>query len=587
KLRRSALGPGPSVAPVSLRLGAGTPLPEASRSRFERRLGADLSALRLHHGPEAAAAARSVQARAFAVGSHIALGERAPPLSTPEGEELLAHEVAHTLQDGAAGTIRRRTDFDIIGLNPNAAADPGTIYFDYDSATIDPSEQPKIPPLAVPPNQPLTLFGYASEEGDPAGNVALVNRRIRTVGNALRGAGHTAAHTRTPELAASEGQMRYRERRAVSVVPTPVAGPAVPPLGGGGVACNPVEPCGAAFNSAFPIALVRLTTAIALTAANTPDAQAHSATLFPGVPLADVLTGLTGLLGELARMPANHVCHNGCDGQCDRPAYADPGARVMTLCPDFLGSADAAGNAITLLHEGLHMVPGLTTEDIAYRSSRMIDFIGGAQARDNTDSYVVLILRLSGAAAGGPPVDPVGGLPAADQPAARRSLAFLEQWLLQADWDTAQLYEAIKDNKGRAGGWDPAAAYHAGTQHAIAATFGLTDPGAAAPFLATPTDQDQWAVAGIRDRYNRMMFAVWQTPVTVTQTAGPENWAASLGNAVEVTPAFFALAAPDQVLRLLELLAGSLPAADVPVARRRSYAEGAQHIWTHSGRAGP
>jgi hypothetical protein len=360
----------------------------------------------------------------------------------------------------------------------------------------------------------------------------------------------------------------------------PIGGPApTPPLGGGALA------------AALPTAVVQLSAAIAHVAVNTTQAQAELASLFPGIAPATVFTGLTGLMTEVSRMPAlgNHRCHDyPCDGGCDRPAYADPVGRVMTLCPSFLNNPSPADNATTLLHEGLHMVPGLTTVDTAYRGSRLIDFITGAEAVTNTDSYVVLILRLAGAAAGGPPTDPVGTLLPAERTAARRALAFTEQWLLTADWDTTLLYEAIKTNKGRVGGWNPAETYQAGSQHAIAATFGLTDPGPAAPFLVTPTENDQWIVAGVHDRYNRMMRAVWSIPITVTSSAaGPDAWAANLGSAVTVTPAFFALTAPDQVLRLIELMAASLPPADVPVARRRTYAIGAQQLWTHSGRTGP
>jgi len=590
KLQRSALAPGPASAPTKMLRGTGTPLPVATQAKFERRLGADLSAVRLHRGAEAAAATRAVGARAFALGRDIAFGAQAPSPGSAAGDALLAHEVAHTMQAGAATTLRRSTDFDVIGINPDAASDPSTIFFDFNSSRVDPSELPKVAPLAVPPTQDLTLIGYSSEEGGAPTNTTLINNRIAQVSRELRLAGHTAAKTPQPEPTASEGQVDYRRYRAVTVMPTPPIGgpPLAPPLGGGAAPCTPAMACGTSFANALPLAMVQLVAAIAHVTGNTAQAQAQLPTLFPGVPAADVLTGLNGLMTELGRMPANHRCHSTCDAACDRPAYADPVGRLMTLCPDFVNGTSVVENAAILLHEGLHMVPGLTTDDLAYRHSRLIDFISGAEARINTDSYVILILRLSGSAAGGPPVDPVGTLPATDQPAAQRSFAFLEQWLLTSEWDSMLLYEAIKKNKGRVGGWDTAEDYEAGAMHAISGTFGLTDPGASSPFLATPLDQDQWIVAGLVDRYKRFAATVWGTPITMTQSAaGPEAWAAGLGNSVVVTPAFFALAPPDQVLRLLELMAGSLPTADVPTARRRDYAIGAQQLWLHSGRTGP
>lgn len=107
-LRRSAAGPAPAVAPGSVGRalsGPGAPLPERSRARFEQRLGTDLSDVRLHTGTTAAAAARSVNATAFALGRDIVFGEAAPAPGTATGEALLAHEVAHTLQD--SGVLRR------------------------------------------------------------------------------------------------------------------------------------------------------------------------------------------------------------------------------------------------------------------------------------------------------------------------------------------------------------------------------------------------------------------------------------------------------------------------------------------------
>jgi hypothetical protein len=200
---------------------------------------------------------------------------------------------------------------------------------------------------------------------------------------------------------------------------------------------------------------------------------------------------------------------------------------------------------------------------------------------------VLLVIRLSGSTAAGPPADPVGTLAGPEQTPARRALAFAEQWLLQADWDTKLLYEGIKANKGNATGWTLGAApgYHAGTQRAIRTTFGLSDPGPS-PFANAPVQLDQEIVAGLADRYRRMMFTLWATPITVTNGAA-DAWTPNLGNAVALSPAFFVLGAPDQVLRLIELMAGSLPTSDVPAGRRRDYATGAQQIWTHAGRTGP
>lgn len=86
----------------------GAPLPNAVRGRFEQRLGTDLSPIRLHRGQEASAATSAVGATAFAHGLDIAFGAGAPTPETVQGERLLAHEVAHTLQNDSGAVIRRQ-----------------------------------------------------------------------------------------------------------------------------------------------------------------------------------------------------------------------------------------------------------------------------------------------------------------------------------------------------------------------------------------------------------------------------------------------------------------------------------------------
>src|SRR5439155_1662171 len=59
-----------------------------------------LSQVRVHTGGDAAGSAKQLGAKAFTVGSdvHFAAGAFAP--GTGEGDRLLAHELAHTLQGG-------------------------------------------------------------------------------------------------------------------------------------------------------------------------------------------------------------------------------------------------------------------------------------------------------------------------------------------------------------------------------------------------------------------------------------------------------------------------------------------------------
>lgn len=81
--------------------GGGTPLPTPTRTFMETRFGADFSNVRLHTGPTAAQLSHAVQAQAFTHGADIYLGAGHSDLTSPGGQRLLAHELTHTLQQGA------------------------------------------------------------------------------------------------------------------------------------------------------------------------------------------------------------------------------------------------------------------------------------------------------------------------------------------------------------------------------------------------------------------------------------------------------------------------------------------------------
>lgn len=80
----------------------GAPLPETLRNFFEPRFGQDFSQVRVHSDDEAASATRAVQARAYTHGSHIVFGSGEYAPATTEGKRLLAHELAHVVQQGGA-----------------------------------------------------------------------------------------------------------------------------------------------------------------------------------------------------------------------------------------------------------------------------------------------------------------------------------------------------------------------------------------------------------------------------------------------------------------------------------------------------
>ncbi|HEY0606890.1 MAG TPA: DUF4157 domain-containing protein, partial [Herpetosiphonaceae bacterium] len=68
------------------------------RDTMEQRFGTDFSAVRIHTDSQAATAARDINSDAFTNRQHIYFGSGRFQPETPTGQRLLAHELAHTIQ---------------------------------------------------------------------------------------------------------------------------------------------------------------------------------------------------------------------------------------------------------------------------------------------------------------------------------------------------------------------------------------------------------------------------------------------------------------------------------------------------------
>lgn len=102
---------------VQARLGSGQPLDSGVKSRFEGAFGQDFSRVRVHTDAGAAKFSDQFDARAFTIGEHVAFagGEYRP--GTLIGDALIAHELAHVVQQG---------DSPADGVAPKAETPDGT-----------------------------------------------------------------------------------------------------------------------------------------------------------------------------------------------------------------------------------------------------------------------------------------------------------------------------------------------------------------------------------------------------------------------------------------------------------------------------
>lgn len=82
---------------------SGRPLEPDTRVFFERRFAHDFSRVRVHADDAAASSARSAAAAAFTLGTDIVFGAGMYRPSSPSGTRLLAHELAHVVQQDSSG----------------------------------------------------------------------------------------------------------------------------------------------------------------------------------------------------------------------------------------------------------------------------------------------------------------------------------------------------------------------------------------------------------------------------------------------------------------------------------------------------
>jgi hypothetical protein len=86
--------------------GSGRPLDTAVRRTMEPAFGRNLGGVRVHDDPQAGQLASLMSARAFTAGRNIFFGAGEYRPHSPEGQHVLAHELAHATQDSS---VRRMT----------------------------------------------------------------------------------------------------------------------------------------------------------------------------------------------------------------------------------------------------------------------------------------------------------------------------------------------------------------------------------------------------------------------------------------------------------------------------------------------
>jgi hypothetical protein len=107
-------------------LSGGSALPPTLRQRMETGFGSSFADVRVHTGGAAAAASAKLQAEAFTSGRDIAFAPGQYRPGTPAGDRLIAHELAHVVQQrhgGSGGAVQRHSTISQASDAAEAAAD--------------------------------------------------------------------------------------------------------------------------------------------------------------------------------------------------------------------------------------------------------------------------------------------------------------------------------------------------------------------------------------------------------------------------------------------------------------------------------
>ena len=130
----SASTPAPKpAATASISTIGGSPLPAPVRTFMEPRFGANFGNVRIHTGESAAQQSHMLNAEAFTVGEHVFFGRHQFNPNTSAGRELIAHELTHTIQQGAAIQRSVAPPVGQVRVNPTS---PGSVQRE-EKSTLD------------------------------------------------------------------------------------------------------------------------------------------------------------------------------------------------------------------------------------------------------------------------------------------------------------------------------------------------------------------------------------------------------------------------------------------------------------------
>ncbi|MCC6998798.1 MAG: DUF4157 domain-containing protein [Deltaproteobacteria bacterium] len=196
----------------------GRPLDGDLRGRLEPALGTDLGAVRVHDGEAASSAAASMGARAYTYQQDIHFGANEYAPGTAAGDHLIAHEVAHTVQQqGSSGEAQPYTELSQPGDAHEVEAELFATAFGAGEVT---PVRPRPGGISRAMLQRQERDGAAADAGQDGGQA-----RTATTGTPGVGAPVTPPPTPLPGMVGNVGYYAARHADFKARYPTPPPSP--------------------------------------------------------------------------------------------------------------------------------------------------------------------------------------------------------------------------------------------------------------------------------------------------------------------------------------------------------------------------
>lgn len=172
----------------------GRPLDSATRVFWEDRFGCDFSRVRVHADGRAARSAQLVDALAYTVGRNIVFGAGQYSPGTQEGRRLMAHELAHVLQQGSVASsqiVQRSPVFPDDSCDKQGVREKITGALDQSLALV----QQAIAALAEPQTVAGPLKRFFSVETEDRVALYLIRENLQKLERKLAGPVNTYCQT--------------------------------------------------------------------------------------------------------------------------------------------------------------------------------------------------------------------------------------------------------------------------------------------------------------------------------------------------------------------------------------------------------